>query len=638
MGLEMTKPLLSLFVFVLLVFSSSMIFFKHIETAWSSDWVCTKQHEILGSPSGPLFEYQIKLILHYGSGTDTGEDIYCDSKCRGDFGDIRFTDSSDNILDYWIEKKTDFEKASIWCEVPYIPAYPETTSIFIQYGNPDATTTSNGETTFPIFDDFEDGLFNTILWEDISHGSGSVSESNGVLQLNSPTAPNSTAQIRSKASFTGKCAVHTKWRFKTQSSIGGAGIIRVSDAISSTQEIEDLGLEFWWGGISWAQNKFMLLERDVARTFLDTTPLHNQFYDIRMKVLEASAKVELAGIEEASISSTHDYTDTETLEIGLRSNCWVDSPEARITEYDYVFLRKLSSLEPTHGETLLVSDTIIVDQTQVSADTAYLGHPQTIRFHVVWNTGSPIDEGYIVVNSSSYTLNSSGWATIPYDASSVGSKTWAVTSVEVNDNPNYYSQIVSNPCITFFDHIHTEYHVETGALGIFQVTATLSSETNAVPLSDAVVTINGVPADEADSGKYQVELSSWLPFLSITITAEKQYFDPINNTIIGFSTSNILLESTVIIVSVLAVSRFNRLWAGRKKQSFNLNKLEKLVKERGQIQLKEAARQLGLDLAEVKTLLQSLLRTKRITGTFTVDGLSFITEDALRDDILEGIE
>lgn len=379
------------------------------------------------------------------------------------------------------------------------------------------------------------------------------------------------------------------------------------------------------------------MERDFQRNVSDFAPLVDNWYNIELRILAEYAEMIIDNTVQGSLQSTHDYTDTETLEIGLRVNSWTDAQQSRITEYDWVFLRKLCDPEPTHGETILVSYVIIIDRAQVSADTSYLGNPQTVSFHVTWNNGSNMDEGYLSVNGSSYTINSTGWATITYDASSVGSKTWTITGVEVDNNFIYF-QIVSDPSITFFDRIRAEYNIETLVPGSFQVAVTLNSEYNAVPISDAALAINGVLVEDLGNGVYRAEISSWLPFLSITINAEKEYFDTMNAEMTSFSIGNIILEFTVIIVGVVVVSKLNKQRIERKRRSLTLNELEKLVKERGQIKLKEAANKLSLDVAEINTLLQLLMRNERVEGTFTLDGTSFITEDKLIEEVLKGIE
>ena len=56
---------------------------------WLSRWQYRKKHEVNGSTAGAVTDYQIRIRVHYGSGTDDGEDVYLNEKCRTDFGDIR---------------------------------------------------------------------------------------------------------------------------------------------------------------------------------------------------------------------------------------------------------------------------------------------------------------------------------------------------------------------------------------------------------------------------------------------------------------------------------------------------------------------------------------------------------------------
>jgi len=72
---------------------------------WLSGWQYRKSH-VIESASGAGTNYQVRIKVHYGSGTDSGEDVYLNSHCRTDFGDVRFTDDDGvTLLDYWIEEK-----------------------------------------------------------------------------------------------------------------------------------------------------------------------------------------------------------------------------------------------------------------------------------------------------------------------------------------------------------------------------------------------------------------------------------------------------------------------------------------------------------------------------------------------------
>jgi len=125
---------------------------------WLTGWQYRKSHTIIGSTAGAVTDYQVKITVHYGPGTDSGADVYLDGKCQPDFDDIRFTASDgETLLSYWIEEKVDGSYAVVWVKIPSIPASPGNTTIYLYYGNPTATSESDGDSTFIFFDDFETG-------------------------------------------------------------------------------------------------------------------------------------------------------------------------------------------------------------------------------------------------------------------------------------------------------------------------------------------------------------------------------------------------------------------------------------------------------------------------------------------------
>jgi hypothetical protein len=130
---------------------------------WLSGWQYRKSH-VINPSSGAGTGYQIKITVHYGSGTDSGSDVYLNGKCNADFSDIRFTDSSGStLLNYWIESYTPSDNAVVWVKlIDDISSNPAT--IYIYYGNPNATSQSNGDYVFPLFDDFLGSSLNTNKW------------------------------------------------------------------------------------------------------------------------------------------------------------------------------------------------------------------------------------------------------------------------------------------------------------------------------------------------------------------------------------------------------------------------------------------------------------------------------------------
>lgn len=131
---------------------------------WLNGWKYRKSYIITGSADGIQTDYQVGIKAYYGNGTDGTESyngitigkVYLGAKCNTDFSDLRFTDNTGQwVLSYWIDPtgSSDGNYAIIWVKIPTIPASPDTVTIYIYYGNVDATTTSNGTNTFIRFDD-----------------------------------------------------------------------------------------------------------------------------------------------------------------------------------------------------------------------------------------------------------------------------------------------------------------------------------------------------------------------------------------------------------------------------------------------------------------------------------------------------
>jgi flagellin-like protein len=131
---------------------------EHVGTQWLSGWNFRKSHIIDGSAATAGTEYQIRLIAHYGTGADSGENVYLGNKAKTDFGDVRFVQSDKcTLLSYWLESKVDGVTATFWVKIDgNLTAQSQT--IYVYYGNNQATLESNGETTFVFFDDFSGDL------------------------------------------------------------------------------------------------------------------------------------------------------------------------------------------------------------------------------------------------------------------------------------------------------------------------------------------------------------------------------------------------------------------------------------------------------------------------------------------------
>ena len=130
-------------------------------TNWLMGWQNRKAHAVSGS-AGAGTDYQIKIVVHRSTGTDSGENVFVGTNCRVDFGDIRFTDDNGTTqLDYWLEE-SDTSHAVFWVEVR--DDLDTDQSINIYYGNSEASSASDGDSTFIFFDDFDDESIDISKW------------------------------------------------------------------------------------------------------------------------------------------------------------------------------------------------------------------------------------------------------------------------------------------------------------------------------------------------------------------------------------------------------------------------------------------------------------------------------------------
>ncbi|MDD5472580.1 MAG: DUF2341 domain-containing protein [Candidatus Methanoperedens sp.] len=154
----------------------------------------------ISNTGGVLSDYQVLVSLTSGN---------FPTNAQNNGTDIRFTDVSGAELSYWIES-WDYSSrtAKIWVKVTSIAS--GSTTIRMYYGNPSATTMSNGDGTFVFFDDFSGAVLSSKWTNSVSpEGRGSVTVSNGMLNLiaNPTPGPSGTwsvgefAQVKSTASF-----------------------------------------------------------------------------------------------------------------------------------------------------------------------------------------------------------------------------------------------------------------------------------------------------------------------------------------------------------------------------------------------------------------------------------------------------
>lgn len=136
-----------------------------------------------------------KKFIHYGAvgaGTDyqLPINVTYESNMKSDFSDICFAGplnqgggNDTNLLDHWLESYVASSWALFWVEVNLnILGAQDESQFWIYYGNPTASSLSDGDATFLFFDDFNDGSINTTKWYHV-YSDGATTESGGTLNI-----------------------------------------------------------------------------------------------------------------------------------------------------------------------------------------------------------------------------------------------------------------------------------------------------------------------------------------------------------------------------------------------------------------------------------------------------------------------
>jgi hypothetical protein len=167
---------------------------------WNSSWTKRQPLTVTNNTATELTDYQIQIDVEY------------DSDMQSDFDDLRFISSSDVELSYWIESKTDEVSAVVWVKVDSIPA-SDSTVVYMYYGNPSASSTSNGDNTFIFFDDFDGLAIDETKWT-ITNATG-WSVSGGELK-----GTNTSGRLTSVSTYSEGITLEISHRYVTRPSGG----------------------------------------------------------------------------------------------------------------------------------------------------------------------------------------------------------------------------------------------------------------------------------------------------------------------------------------------------------------------------------------------------------------------------------
>jgi len=365
-------------------------------------WRIRKKQTITGSTAGAQTNYQMKMTVHKGSGTDSSTDVYCDGACRDDFGDIRWTKSDGTtLLDYWMDEANyvSGDYAVFWIEIDSIPASPSTVDIYMYYDNSSATSISNGSNTFLFFDDFEYTDSPSNHGWSITDGSSYISTSTdysrrGSRSLKIDVPDTKWARMKKTFAATNEIAVEVDY-YETSSS---------ETSIHTGLEIDE-GVDDYIDRFPWvydnANYKGSINNTDGV---VSSVARSNGWHHFRNQRDGSNAKSLIDG----SVVSESSYSSTQTVqEAGLCSGSSGGySGWASVRYWDTFRIMKYVSPEPAWGswsdaetfvlatETLNISDTVssVVDFHRTLAESVALTDTGVFDYSVELNESLSLAE------------------------------------------------------------------------------------------------------------------------------------------------------------------------------------------------------------------------------------------------------
>jgi len=422
----------------------------------SSAWYQYTREVYLNStifPEAPtLKNYQVKIKTYYGSGFDTGENVYLNMQSKRDFGDVRFTwlNSSSGLeqeCSYWMEELRTGESTIFWVKIPEISSRIDN-KIYIYYGKTDATSASNAKNTFDLFDDFNGDLTEwTITHYD---GTGSASIVNGWARINAQPNGDFWGYVDGASGIFKATPLNDNYVIET--------MFR-----QQSYPTKDAHNRFLMSRANLASNSafyVMLFDDDsshITTCWRDANGAYTGWAGENTGWSRGSQTTFYARL--AKIGSTfyaYISPDGNTwFSAGSRSGSYqgyiglVDSYHDGYTEFDWVRVRKYVEPEPSHGAwgSEETAEYIVIDKSFISDERADVGSIQTVSFHAKWNNnGSDVIWGSIYVNGTEHITNNTGWISFTVTSSQIGEQEWTITAVNCG-GVTAYIQTAPNPTI-----------------------------------------------------------------------------------------------------------------------------------------------------------------------------------------------
>ena len=216
-----------------------------------------KTIHINSSADGALTDFQIELTITY------------ESTMESDFSDLRFSETNDSEIHFWIESYTASTTSEIWIKTD-VPASGGK-DVYMDYGDSSASGGSSLDDTFLFGDDFPGTTLSATKWtSDVSTGC-SVSVSGGELTLDAPTsaADNTHALVKSNTfTLTNNIVIEVK-RKSTGTHYMHASVGATTDCFAGTSN-KFIGNGYYFMGYMPTSNRIRHTDTACASTEIGT--------------------------------------------------------------------------------------------------------------------------------------------------------------------------------------------------------------------------------------------------------------------------------------------------------------------------------------------------------------------------------
>lgn len=289
----------------------------------------------VSNTSSALTNYQVVMSVDTAS-------LIAAGKMRGDCGDIRFVDSDGTTqLPYWIESGINTSSTRIWLKIPSIPASSNKT-IYMQYGNPSVSTTSNGDAVFEFFDDFNGTTLDTTKWTVVDTSAGSYSIANSILTI---AGTNSGWKRTIFKSINGiptnhEVACKVKWTYSAESER------HVFNVYNSSTNHQTFGYQGYYD--RYLLRTYTGTNYDRTYSLANDNPTNYEWWKIRFDGTTLSGHRSTDGSTFTQLASATTNIITSGFYAGV---VHANNSGTNYTYFDYIYAKKYTSIEPTASVT-----------------------------------------------------------------------------------------------------------------------------------------------------------------------------------------------------------------------------------------------------------------------------------------------